>query len=93
MEELDEDVYVLLKQLNDFSPNTYEHSIRVANLCVAFGTKIGLSDVDIETLKLGGLLHDIGKLEVPGNILHKPSKLTNDEYNLVKEHPNNGLVC
>ena len=79
-------VQLLLKKLKDFSPSTYEHSLSVAHISASFGEKIGLSLEDIEKLKIASLLHDIGKLSIPIEILNKPSKLTNDEYEIMKKH-------
>lgn len=83
---LSKESYNLLKKLNEFSPQTYEHSVRVSNLCVWFGKKMGLSDEDIEKLRIGGLFHDVGKLKIPEAILNKPARLTEEEYTFVKKH-------
>lgn len=69
---------------------TRGHSDRVSEYSVLLGNKLGLSDEDINTLKIGGLFHDIGKIGVPDSILLKPSKLTDDEYSEIKNHPSIG---
>ena len=84
-------VRILLGKLKAFSPTTYYHSIRVSNLCVSFGKTINLGEDDIENLQVAGLLHDIGKLNIPDNILHKPSKLSIGEYQYIKRHPKYGV--
>lgn len=50
-----------------------------------------LPDADLETLRIGGLFHDIGKIGVPDSILQKEAKLTDDEYSQIKQHPNIGV--
>jgi len=69
---------------------TRGHSDRVSEYSVLIGEKLGLSNDDINTLKVGGLFHDIGKIGVPDNILLKNSKLTDDEYSEIKNHPSIG---
>lgn len=69
---------------------TRGHSDRVSAYSVLIGEKLGLSDKDIHTLKIGGLFHDIGKIGVPDSILLKSSKLSDDEYSQIKNHPSIG---
>lgn len=69
---------------------TRGHSDRVSEYSVLIGKKLKLSDEDINTLKIGGLFHDIGKIGVPDSILLKDSKLTDDEYSEIKNHPSIG---
>ena len=88
---LNENMHNLLMKLHEFSKETYEHSVRVSELCVSFGQSIGLLDEDIEKLKIAGLFHDIGKLCIPDHILHKPSSLTNEEYECIKTHTLQGV--
>jgi putative nucleotidyltransferase with HDIG domain len=71
-------------------PYTKGHSDRVAEYSVLLGEKLGLSETDLKTLRIGGLFHDIGKIGVPDNILLKESKLTDDEYSQIKNHPSIG---
>lgn len=66
---------------------TRGHSDRVAEFSVLIGKKLGLPDKDLKTLQLGGLFHDVGKIGVPDSILLKDSKLTQDEYSEIKNHP------
>ena len=68
-------------------PYTRGHSDRVSAFSVLIGEKMGLSDADLKTLKIGGLFHDIGKIGIPDSILLKDSKLTDDEYSEIKNHP------
>lgn len=69
---------------------TRGHSDRVSEYAVLIGKKLGLSEEDIKTLRIGGLFHDIGKIGVPDSILLKPGKLTDDEYSEIKNHPSIG---
>ena len=69
---------------------TRGHSDRVSAYSVLIGEKLGLPEEDINTLRIGGLFHDIGKIGVPDSILLKESKLTDDEYSEIKNHPSIG---
>ena len=69
---------------------TRGHSDRVSEYSVLIGKHLGLSEEDIHLLRVGGLFHDIGKIGVPDSILLKTSKLTDDEYSEIKNHPKIG---
>ena len=69
---------------------TRGHSVRVSEYSVLFGKRLNFSVVDLKILKIGGLFHDIGKIGVPDSILLKESKLTDDEYSEIKNHPSIG---
>ena len=69
---------------------TQGHSERVTSLAVRLGKELGVGATDLELLNRGGLVHDIGKIGVPGVILDKPGKLSAAEYDLMKEHPTIG---
>ncbi len=71
-------------------PYTRGHSDRVAEYSVLIGEKLGLNETDIQTLRIGGLFHDIGKIGIPDSILLKEAKLTDDEYSQIKNHPTIG---
>jgi PAS domain S-box-containing protein/putative nucleotidyltransferase with HDIG domain len=71
-------------------PYTAGHQRRVAELAVAIARELGLPDSQIEGIHFGALIHDIGKIQVPGEILSKPGKLTAIEYELIKNHPQAG---
>jgi len=66
---------------------TRGHSDRVSEYAILIGEKMGLSDEDLRTLKAGGQVHDIGKIGIPDSILLKDSKLTDEEYSEIKNHP------
>ena len=69
---------------------TSGHSDRVAEYSVLLGKKLGLSENDLKILRIGGLFHDIGKIGVPDSILLKETKLSEDEYSQIKNHPSIG---
>ena len=69
---------------------TRGHSDRVSEYSVLIGKHAGLSDNDLKNLQIGGLFHDVGKIGVPDAILQKESKLTDDEYSEIKNHPSIG---
>lgn len=77
--------WALALELRD--KETEGHSQRVVELTVQLARAIGLSEDDIVTLRRGALLHDIGKIGIPDAILHKPGELTDEEWAIMKEHP------
>lgn len=72
-------------------PYTRGHSDRVSEYSILIGEKLNLSKKDLKDLKIGGLFHDIGKIGVPDEILKKETRLTDDEYSEIKNHPNIGV--
>ena len=66
---------------------TKGHSDRVSAFAVLLGKKLGLSEDDIENLRVGGIFHDVGKIGIPDAILQKNAALTPDEYSEIKNHP------
>jgi putative nucleotidyltransferase with HDIG domain len=66
------------------------HSLNTAILAIAFGKHLGHAEERLRLLGLGAILHDIGKLRIPKEILNKPGKLTEEEFAIVKRHPNDG---
>jgi len=73
------------------APYTAGHNDRVARIAMALGHSMGLSRDRIDTLRVAGNLHDIGKIRVPGEILNKPGRLTPEEFEQVKIHPETGF--
>ncbi len=69
---------------------TKGHSTRVAKYAVKIAEKLGLDRNSIDNLYYTALLHDIGKIGVPDNILNKPARLTDEEYQIMKQHPTSG---
>lgn len=76
-----------LKMFDDY---TYYHSVNVAVISIVMGISLGLSRKDLYNLGLGALLHDIGKVFVPKDILNKEGKLTDEEYTEVMSHSEKG---
>ena len=66
------------------------HGTRVARLAVAIGDEMGFNDDELEALEQGGLLHDIGKLDMPASILSKPGPLDENEWRIMRTHPQVG---
>lgn len=69
---------------------TRGHSERVARVSVAMGKRLGMDDVELDTLRMSALLHDVGKIAIDDNILKKPAALTDAEYEIMKTHPQRG---
>ncbi|HJX15747.1 MAG TPA: HD domain-containing phosphohydrolase, partial [Candidatus Deferrimicrobiaceae bacterium] len=80
----------LARAVDAKSPWTSGHSERVTALSLAIGREMGLTAKELDTLHRGGMLHDIGKIGIPGSILDKPGKLTRDEFAIIQEHPGKG---
>jgi putative nucleotidyltransferase with HDIG domain len=76
----------LAATLDARDPNTAGHSARVSRLSVAIGRELGLGVADLEGLRVGALLHDIGKIGISDVILRKPSPLSTAEYEAIKQH-------
>ena len=83
-------IQVLISALEARDPYTAGHQFRVAHLACAIATEMGLSQEKIDGIQMAGSIHDIGKLSIPAEILSKPSKLTNIEFSLIKEHVRSG---
>jgi HD-GYP domain-containing protein (c-di-GMP phosphodiesterase class II) len=83
-------VRALLVRLAEKDPSTEGHTRRVATLAVQIGEQLGLPEGRLRQLALGGLLHDIGKLSVPSEILCKPGRLTSEEFLEIQRHPGAG---
>ncbi|HTI04823.1 MAG TPA: HD domain-containing phosphohydrolase [Gemmatimonadales bacterium] len=81
------DVMLPLLQLKEFDQYTTTHSLNVAVLSMALAEFIGLSGLDVRGVGLAGLMHDIGKIKIPLEVLTKPGKLTDGERMLMNEHP------
>ena len=80
---------VRLKNKDDY---TYMHSVAVCALMVSLARELGLSEAEIGQAGMAGLLHDIGKAGISMGVLNKPGALTDEEFTLVKEHPQRGYV-
>lgn len=84
------DAQMCLSQLKDRDEYTAQHSVNVCVLSLTFGRHLGLDREALNLLGTGALLHDIGKLKTPLEILNKPGRLTDEEFRIMKEHPNHG---
>ena len=80
-------IRALAVALDARDPYTAGHSERVSAISVAIGRRLQLEDSELEVLRLGALLHDIGKIGISDHILMKPTRLTVEEYEAIKEHP------
>jgi HD-GYP domain-containing protein (c-di-GMP phosphodiesterase class II) len=71
-------------------PYTRGHSERVSRMSVAIAQRLGLPEDECEKIRISALLHDVGKIAIDDNILKKPAALTDDEYEIMKQHPQKG---
>jgi putative nucleotidyltransferase with HDIG domain len=76
-----------LKTADDY---TYMHSVAVCALMVALARQLGLDEAQTRDAGMAGLLHDLGKALTPGEVLNKPGKLTDEEFRIIKSHPEEG---
>ncbi|MGH7530519.1 MAG: HD-GYP domain-containing protein, partial [Gemmatimonadales bacterium] len=83
-------VMLPLLQLKEFDQYTTTHSLNVAVLSMALAEHLGLTRDDVRGFGMAGLLHDIGKIKIPLEVLTKPGKLTDEERRLMNEHPASG---
>ena len=82
---------ILRQTVEAKDPYTRGHSDRVSEYSVLIGKKLGLDENTLHILKIGGLFHDIGKIGIPDSILLKESKLSDEEYSQIKNHPMIGV--
>jgi putative nucleotidyltransferase with HDIG domain len=85
------DALVSLLRVKNKDEYTFLHSLAVSALCISFGTRLGFDDGKIRKIGIGGLLHDIGKVKIPTEILTKPGPLSPEEFAIVKDHVREGL--
>jgi len=83
-------INLIINILYEKNEREKEHAYKVSELCKNMGEVLGLQKSQIEELKMLGLLHDIGKIAIEENILDKKGKLTESEWNKIKEHPEIG---
>ncbi|MDE7211670.1 MAG: HD-GYP domain-containing protein [Lachnospiraceae bacterium] len=83
-------VFDMLHSMRDFDDETYLHSVNVAMISNVLGRWLRFTRRDLDTLTLCGLLHDIGKLTMPPEVIKKPEKLTDPEYDIMMTHPLRG---
>jgi putative nucleotidyltransferase with HDIG domain len=83
-------LYAIIKLVELHDPYTKGHSESVSKFSVLIARQMGLSDKSVSTIKWAGLVHDIGKILIPKEILTKPSNLNGEEYSIIKKHPEYG---
>jgi putative nucleotidyltransferase with HDIG domain len=79
-------IRMIAAAVDEKDPYTRGHSGRVAKYSTMLGDAMGLNDEDLDTLKISALLHDVGKIGVDDRVLKKPGKLTDEEFELMKQH-------
>jgi putative nucleotidyltransferase with HDIG domain len=83
-------IRALALALDARDPYTAGHSERVSAVSLAIGRCLSLDEAQLEVLRLGALLHDIGKIGISDQVLMKPGPLTDEEYEIIKKHPDVG---
>ena len=86
------DSFLGLTSLKMYDEYTFAHSVNVSILAVSLGTFLSFNKPQIAALGIAGLMHDIGKVSVPRDIINKPGKLTDQEWEAVKRHPAEGAL-
>jgi HD-GYP domain-containing protein (c-di-GMP phosphodiesterase class II) len=84
-------VKALAAAIDGKDPYTRGHSERVARFSLAIGESLGLPDDEMEKLRISALLHDVGKIAIEDSILKKPAALTDEEFEIMKQHPQKGF--
>ena len=87
----DDNVLLDLSTIRDYDDYTFTHSINVSILALCLGHRIGLNKVSLSRLGLSALFHDLGKIDIPREILNKPGKLNTKEYGIIKQHSINSV--
>jgi HD-GYP domain-containing protein (c-di-GMP phosphodiesterase class II) len=82
----DEPILLGLSTIRDYDDYTFTHSVNVAILSMCLGQRIGLSRTSLHRLGVCGLFHDLGKLDIPIEIIHQPGKLSQSEFAEIKRH-------
>lgn len=85
-----ETIRTILQTLYEKNPREKEHSERVSNICISIGEKLGMQSNELNMLKAISVLHDIGKIAIDDQILNKPGKLNDEEWETIKRHPEIG---
>jgi putative nucleotidyltransferase with HDIG domain len=86
----DSQIIIPLVQMKEFDEYTTTHSLNVSVLAMALAEFTGLAARDVRAFGVAGLLHDLGKVRIPKDILNKPGKLTDEEFDIIKGHPVDG---
>ncbi len=86
----DKNIVIPLLQLKEFDQYTTTHSLNVSVLTMALAEWMGMSATDVRAFGVAGLLHDLGKVRIPKEVLTKPGKLTDEEWVIMRKHPVDG---
>ncbi len=84
------DAITSLSRLKSFDDYTFQHSVNVSVLALALGRHLGIVKEELRRLGVGAILHDVGKMRVPEQILNKPGRLTDEEFAVMKTHTLHG---
>ena len=79
-----------LSALRAHDPYTYRHSLRTVRLSLLLGRTCGVSGAALRILGFGAVVHDLGKVLIPGEVLHKSGRLSGDEWDMIRRHPQDG---
>lgn len=82
-----------ISEMQSYDIGTYTHSLSVTILSLYMAKNLNLTQEQLKQIGIGCLLHDVGKMNIPLDILNKPSKLTTEEFDIVKRHPYDGFVA
>jgi putative nucleotidyltransferase with HDIG domain len=86
----DREIVIPLLQLKEFDQYTTTHSLNVSVLAMALSEYMGMGPKDVRGFGVAGLLHDLGKVRIPKEVLTKPGKLTDEEWTIMRRHPVDG---
>lgn len=84
------DIILNISDIRTKDEYTFAHSVSVCALAVSVGVNLNINHQRLKELAIGSLLHDLGKILVPSEVLNKPSKLTSEEFEMIKKHPRFG---
>jgi len=87
----EEQMLLGMTAIKDYDEYTYHHSVNVSILSVALGQRLGLNRRMLTELGMVALFHDLGKMEIPNEVLNKPTNFTDDEWKMIRKHPVWGL--
>jgi HD-GYP domain-containing protein (c-di-GMP phosphodiesterase class II) len=82
-----------MTQLRSYDEYTHQHSVNVCIFSLLIGRRLGLTKDQLLELGMGALLHDVGKVRVPGEVIRKPAKLDDEEWDAIRRHPLDGLLA